>query len=154
FNTMAARLEEDQIALGQLAIRDGLTDLYNRREFERLLAEEIHRASRYRHPLSMLLIDIDKFKVINDTIGHRAGDQALRLVSFEMRTCSRKGDVVARYGGDELAVLMPETPMEDAFVLAERIRKRVLRQRLEVEDGKCVDLTLSIGVAMTTGGEF
>ena len=134
-NTMAERLENDQIALAQLAIRDSLTNLYNRREFERLLTEEMHRSIRYRHPLSLLLIDIDKFKQINDGLGHRAGDQALRLISASIREISRKGDVVARYGGDELAVLLPETPLEDALTLAERIRKLVSHQRLETDDG-------------------
>lgn len=150
-NTMAERLEHDQVTLEQLAIRDSLTDLYNRREFERLLAEELHRAARYRHPLSLLLIDVDKFKEINDGLGHRVGDHALRLVSSAIRDISRKGDIVARYGGDELAVLLPETPMDDAVVLAERIRRLVSRQQLEGDDGRKMDLTLSIGVATTSG---
>lgn len=150
-NCMAARLAQDQVELEQLAIRDSLTDLYNRREFERLLSEELHRASRYRHPLSMLLIDIDKFKEINDTLGHRAGDHALRLVSSVIRDISRKGDIVARYGGDELAALLPETPAEDAIVLAERIRRLVSHQYVEAEDGTRLGLTLSIGVASTSG---
>jgi diguanylate cyclase (GGDEF)-like protein len=150
-NTMAERLENDQIALAQLAIRDSLTNLYNRREFERLLAEEMHRSTRYHHPLSLLLIDIDKFKQINDGLGHRAGDQALRLISASIREISRKGDIVARYGGDELAVLLPETPLDDALTLAERIRKLVSHQRLETDDGSKTELTLSIGVATTSG---
>ncbi len=150
-NIMAERLENDQIALAQLAIRDSLTNLYNRREFERLLAEELHRATRYRHPLSLLLIDIDKFKAINDGLGHRAGDQALRLISSTIRDISRKGDIVARYGGDELAVLLPETPPEDALILAERIRKLVSLQPLETDSGSKTELTLSIGVATTSG---
>lgn len=149
-NEMADRLEQDQIKLAQLAVRDSLTDLYNRREFDRLLEEEVHRALRYRHPLSMLLIDIDHFKEVNDGLGHRAGDQALRLVSAAIREISRKGDVLGRYGGDELTVLLPETPIEDAMILAERIRRRISGQELRTDDGRTMRLTLSIGVATTS----
>lgn len=149
-NHMAERLEQDQIELGELAIRDSLTNLYNRREFERLLAEELHRGLRYEHPLSMLLIDIDKFKEINDKFGHRAGDHALQLVAAVISEISRKGDVIARYGGDELAALLPETPIEDAMILAERIRKQISRQYLNSDEGVRIGLTLSIGVATTS----
>lgn len=149
-NAMADSLVSDQVALEQLAIRDSLTDLYNRREFERLLVEELHRAARYYHPLSLLLIDIDRFKQINDGFGHRAGDQALRMVSAAIRDISRKGDIVGRYGGDELAVLMPETPIDDAVVVAERIRA-LASQQLTANDGSKIDITLSIGVANTDG---
>ncbi len=149
-NHMAERLERDQIELEQLAIHDSLTNLYNRREFERLLDEELYRGLRYEHPLSMLLIDVDKFKEINDKYGHRAGDQALQLVSVVIREISRKGDVIARYGGDELAVLLPETPIEDAMIIAERIRKQISRQNLNSEEGEKIALTLSIGVATTS----
>lgn len=149
-NRMAARLARDQVELEQLATRDCLTDLYNRREFDRLLFEEMHRAARYRHPLSMLLIDVDRFKEINDTLGHRAGDHALRRVAGVIRDISRKGDIVARYGGDEIAALLPETPAEDAVVLAERIRRLVSQQYVEAGNGTRLGLTLSIGVASTS----
>lgn len=152
-NQMAERLEQDQIELEELAIRDSLTNLYNRREFDRLLEEEMHRALRYEHPLSLLLIDLDKFKEINDNLGHRAGDQALRLVATMINGISRKGDVIARYGGDELALLLPETPDEDAMILAERLRKKIAREQIGVEDGEQIGLTLSIGVA-TTGPDI
>ncbi len=150
-NAMAKRLQQDQIELAQLAIRDSLTGLYNRREFERLLGEELHRSARYHHPLSLLLIDIDKFKEINDGFGHRAGDRALKMVSSAIREISRKGDIVARYGGDELAVLLPETPVDDAMVLAERIRNLIAGKSLPVSADKVMEITLSIGVAMTAG---
>ncbi|MDX9740106.1 MAG: sensor domain-containing diguanylate cyclase [Gammaproteobacteria bacterium] len=150
-NTMAKRLQQDQIELAQLAIRDSLTGLYNRREFERLLGEELHRSARYHHPLSLLLIDIDKFKEINDGFGHRAGDRALKMVSAAIRDISRKGDVVARYGGDELAVLLPETPIDDAMVLAERIRNLTAGRSLPIGTDRVMQITLSIGVAMTAG---
>jgi two-component system, cell cycle response regulator len=149
-NLMAERLERDQIELEDLAIRDSLTNLYNRREFERLLEEEMHRALRYEHPLSMLLIDIDKFKEINDNLGHRAGDHALQLVAAVIAGISRKGDIISRYGGDELATLLPETPIEDAMSLAERIRSQVSRQQLMADDGENIALSLSIGVATTS----
>lgn len=146
-NNMAERLEQDQDALEEMAIIDSLTGLYNRREFERLLDEELHRARRYQHALSLLLIDIDKFKEVNDTLGHRAGDKALQVVSEVIRDISRKGDVVARYGGDELAVLLPETPIEDAMIIAERIRQRTGHEDIRLEDDSRMNLTLSIGAA-------
>ncbi len=149
-NEMATRLEHDQIALANLAIRDSLTNLYNRREFERLLEDELHRAQRYLHPLSMLLIDVDNFKLINDSYGHLAGDLALQMVSTVINAISRKGDVVGRIGGDELAVLLPETPIEEAMILAERIRKQITRHTLPGDDSDKLQLTLSIGVATTS----
>ncbi len=149
-NEMAGRLEQDQVKLANLAIRDGLTNLYNRREFERLLEEELHRAQRYLHPLSMLLIDIDKFKEINDSYGHLAGDAALQMAATVINAISRKGDVVARYGGDELAALLPETPIEEAMILAERIRKQIASHPLLTDEGEKLQLTLSIGVATTS----
>lgn len=147
FNNMADRLEQDQIELEQMAIRDGLTELYNRREFERLLSEELQRSQRYQHAVSLLMVDIDKFKDINDTHGHRAGDDALHVVASVIRDVSRNGDVVARYGGEEIAVILPETSGADAFAMAERIRNSVANQPIMLKNGKMTELTVSVGVA-------
>lgn len=147
FNNMAERLQRHQSSLEQLAIRDSLTGLYNRREFERLLSEELQRSQRYHHAVSLLLVDIDNFKDINDSHGHAAGDNALRVLAQVIRDMSRNGDIVARYGGEELTVILPETPSDDAVAMAERMRNAVAGQPIMLPHGDVIALTASIGVA-------
>ena len=115
-------------ALWRLATRDELTGLYNRRELDRLLAEEIVRGFRHDRPLSLLLIDLDRFKQVNDTFGHPVGDLVLQAVSATICESVRSLDRVARYGGEELAVILPETSEAQALVVAERIRTRVAQR--------------------------
>lgn len=147
FNAMAARLEQDRAALKNLASRDGLTGLYNRRRFDQLLTEELYRAQRYHHPLALLLIDVDEFKHVNDTCGHQAGDDILRGVAAVIRALCRQGDAIARYGGDEFAVLLPETAGEDALALADRMCRAIAGWRADFGNGVAVAATVSIGVA-------
>ncbi len=108
-----------------LATRDELTGLYNRREMDRLLKEEVSRCQRYGHPLALVIIDIDKFKSINDTFGHIAGDNVLRSVSQLLLEQLRATDTIARYGGDEVAVILPETSESGVLLVAERMRLAV-----------------------------
>ncbi|HEX8597619.1 MAG TPA: GGDEF domain-containing response regulator [Chloroflexia bacterium] len=117
----ARRLE----VLRDLAIRDELTGLYNRRQMDRLLEEEVTRCLRYNHPLSLIILDIDNFKSINDTYGHLAGDQVLRSVARMFADKLRASDSIARYGGDELAVILPETSESGTLLVAERMRLAV-----------------------------
>ena len=147
FNMMAARLENSQAALEELATRDPLTDIYNRREFYRLLRLEIKRALRYGHNFSLILFDIDVFKDINDTYGHPVGDRVLTLIAELTTKEVRPGDVVARYGGDEFALILPEATIANALILAERIRKVISSNDIKVNPKQSVKLTLSIGVA-------
>jgi len=125
-----------------LSVTDALTGLYNRRAFDEKLAEEFERARRYRFPLSLLLIDVDNFKMFNDAMGHAEGDELLRLVAAMLKENARANDITARYGGDEFVVILPNTESKVALHLAERLRMNAR--------GICLapfQITLSIGVA-------
>ncbi len=132
----------------QFAITDALTGLANRREFYQQLEREMRRAQRYQRPLSLLMLDLDHFKEYNDRFGHLAGDQALRETAEVLRQNTRTVDILARYGGEELAIILPETDLRRAAIQAERIRAAVdahaySSQEEDPERG----LTVSIGVA-------
>ncbi|MHB1233543.1 MAG: GGDEF domain-containing protein [Burkholderiales bacterium] len=152
FNAMASKLEESQSALYELATRDGLTRLYNHRTFYTLLSDELARLQRFKRPVSLLMLDIDRFKRVNDTYGHQAGDAVIRdmseLISQQLRTIDR----VCRYGGEEIAVILPEIDPDAAANIAERLRASVETHLFEV--GATVRITISIGVASspTDGG--
>jgi two-component system, cell cycle response regulator len=144
-------LEQKRQELLMLSRTDGLTGLTNRRHFEERLAAEFQRSMRYRSPLSCLLLDIDHFKKVNDTWGHPFGDLVLKEVAQVARKALRDVDVLARYGGEELVALLPETAPEEAFRAAERVREGVGALRLPYSaPGKApvtVRCTASIGVA-------
>lgn len=128
----------------EMADIDGLTGIYNRRHLEKRLLEEIDRLSRYEHGMGMLMIDIDHFKNLNDEFGHILGDEVLREVSTLFRKHLRKADVLCRYGGEEFAVLLPETTGEKAVGVAEKLRRIVENHHFA---GLGRPLTVSIGVA-------
>ena len=143
-------LEERRLELLQLSRTDGLTGLINRRHFEERLASEFTRSERYRAPLSCFLLDIDHFKRVNDTWGHPFGDVVLKEVAGVARRALRDVDVLARYGGEELVALLPETSPEEAWRAAERVRIGVEAMRLtaQTERGpETVKCTASIGVS-------
>ena len=130
------------------AIRDFVTGLFNRRHFDGRLEEEVARSHRHGAPLSMILTDIDHFKKVNDRHGHQAGDAALRELAIRIRKMFRREDVIARMGGDEMAILMPDTPMSESFSKAERLRERVAGEPIRLEEASApVPLTISCGVA-------
>jgi diguanylate cyclase (GGDEF)-like protein len=132
----------------RLSITDELTSLYNYRFLLQRLDEEIERAKRYNRSLSLLMIDTDDFKRFNDTYGHIAGDQALADVGAALRTAVREIDVVCRYGGEEFAVVLPETDAEGAFVVAEKVRESVAAHSFSDGQGnRGVRVTVSIGLA-------
>ncbi len=147
FNMMAARLENSQAALEELATIDPLTEVLNRREFYRLLIQEMKRSRRYNKIFSLLIFDIDLFKEINDSYGHPFGDKVLRLVADLTRGEIRPGDIIARYGGDEFVLILPETAIANGIVMAERIRNVISSEDIHVNDGQTVNLFLSIGIA-------
>ncbi|MFW5812571.1 MAG: GGDEF domain-containing protein [Alkalispirochaetaceae bacterium] len=134
--------------LHQQATTDGLTGAYNRRYFDEFLASELSRAHRYGHPLSVLLLDIDRFKKYNDTWGHQAGDKALRQMVEIMHSSVREVDMIARYGGEEFVVILPETDASGAMQVGEKFRRQL---RSELTEGG--ELTVSIGVSSFDGGK-
>ena len=138
-----SRLRSAIFSLEKLASTDRLTSAWNRRRFEETIDGETHRSARYGHPLSMLLLDIDHFKRINDTHGHTEGDRVLVEVSTQVRAIMRRSDSLTRWGGEEFIVLMPNTGLERAMAMAERIRETVAAGEVE-GIGR---LTVSIGVA-------
>lgn len=147
FNTMAAALEKSQTELTELATLDGLTGLYNHRTFYVLLRGELARAQRFNRPVSLLLLDIDHFKSVNDTHGHQAGDAILRELAQLLTRESREIDRISRYGGEEITVILPETDVDAAVVIAERLRARVEAHAFTTGSGATLRLTVSVGVA-------
>jgi two-component system, cell cycle response regulator len=147
FNVMAERLAKSQSALEELSTHDPLTSLPNYRVFHRRLAEEEERSRRYGRPFSLLMLDIDLFKTVNDTYGHLAGDEALRALSAIILRAVRPIDLVARYGGEEFAIILPETTSVGALATAERIREIIATKAIPLPSGQTVNLTVSIGVA-------
>jgi diguanylate cyclase (GGDEF)-like protein len=137
-----------QMKLAEGALQDALTGLYNRRHLDERLAGELAAAQRHGRPVSVLVIDIDLFKNVNDAHGHLAGDEALKMVAFVLRAAVRREDVLARYGGEEFVVVARETPLEGASALAERIRRAVERSRC-TWNGHELGVTVSIGVTVS-----
>jgi len=134
--------------LKELATTDGLTGLLNRRSFDQILDSELSRTSRERQPLSMLMIDVDRFKAYNDHYGHQAGDTCLKLVANGLREAAlRPGDSLARYGGEEFVAILPNTDEDGAFVLAERLRRGLRELALPHEGSEKGIVTVSIGIA-------
>jgi diguanylate cyclase (GGDEF)-like protein len=154
FNAMADRVSSAQETLRRAAIRDGLTGLYNHREFYRRLHEEASRAERSGSALSILMIDLDFFKRINDNHGHLRGDAVLREAATCIVDSVREGDVVARYAGDEFAVILPHADAMQAAVIGERIRSgnRAILERADLPDDQ--GFSMSVGVAMRPDGEL
>jgi len=143
---LANELMEANKRLRDMAFKDGLTGLYNHRYFQELMGRELSRAERYRRPLSLIMIDIDHFKRINDTYGHPQGDVVLRSISRVIRKSIRESDIAARYGGEEFAIVLPETDLKGAAIAAERLRRKVEAEKIKL-NGKEIGVTISLGVA-------
>ncbi len=145
-----ARLHEE---VRDMAITDKLTGLRNRRLFDQYLTDEIARARRGNDPLALLMIDIDHFKHINDTLGHIVGDQVLQTLGRLLFGQLRQVDVAVRYGGEEFVILLPNTDPRGAKLVAERIRRVIADHPLRLTDGREVSLTVSIGIASYQGAD-
>jgi diguanylate cyclase (GGDEF)-like protein len=130
-----------------LSVTDDLTQLYNSRYLSQVLRRETKRATRSTRPLSLLFIDLDGFKAINDNHGHLFGSRALVEAASVIRASARETDVVARFGGDEFALVLPDTGSEGALFVGDRIRDRIAEHRFLEEDGLSITLTASVGVA-------
>jgi len=155
-NLATAVAEEASLALANLKVRDSLheqtirdplTGLYNRRFLEEFLLRELARANRKKHPLSIIAIDIDYFKRINDTSGHGAGDIVLRRIALLLQGHVRESDIACRVGGEEFSVLLPEASLQIGMQRAEEIRKAVYQMRLKYEERNLSAITISLGVA-------
>ena len=153
--TIAAFCLENAVNRARLrrsGLIDVLTGWHNRRYLKTRLREELARARREQQPLICVMLDVDHFKNINDTFGHAAGDEVLREVAQRIECEVRVSDVSARYGGEEFVVLLPNTSTSDAAILAERIRKAVSTDPVDIGNGRCQTVTLSIGIATASPG--
>lgn len=141
--TEQVRLEEELMTLG---IIDDLTGLYNKRHFKEQLAIEIDRVPRYEKPLSMIFLDVDHFKVVNDTHGHLYGDEVLVRLAQVLKRCVRATDLIHRNGGDEFTVLLPSADLAAAIRVAEKILAEFNQEEFKTPSGEIIHLTLSLGV--------
>lgn len=147
FSRDISERKEYERKLEEQAHTDFLTGLTSRRYFCDLVEAELLRAERYGSPLSILLLDVDHFKQVNDTYGHKTGDAVLRKVADVCRETLREVDIVSRWGGEEFAILLPETPSERAAEVAERLRGALASAQIRLEDGEPIGCTVSIGCA-------
>ena len=139
-------LESANEALEKLSQTDRLSGLFNRGHWEECLLDEFHRLSRYKGTSSLIMFDIDHFKEVNDTYGHHVGDQVIKDIGNMVNHSLRDTDKAGRYGGEEFALLLPETDANDALLLAERLRIQVM-EHIFIVDGLQVNITISLGVA-------
>ena len=149
---MALGLRDDESALtylqlAQMAFQDQLSGLANFRYFTQRFHEEIKRADRYKHLLSLLMVDLDAFKKFNDAYGHQAGNRALEHVAAILKSGVRETDLVARYGGEEFVVILPQTPKHDARSLGEELRRKIESSPVDIPDYDPVKITASLGLS-------
>lgn len=147
------KLKQSNQMLLALSITDPLTGLHNRRAMMEFLEKEFARAQRQQKPLSLVMLDLDHFKKINDNYGHQNGDAVLRAIGIELKTHLRKYDVAARFGGEEFVLILPETGLDEAVQTAERLRQNVADMRFNSELSK-LQLTVSLGIATTQNGRI
>ncbi|HEX8261800.1 MAG TPA: diguanylate cyclase [Allosphingosinicella sp.] len=148
-----ARAAEATAELQRIAATDALTGLWNRRHLLERMEAEIGRSRRAGRPLCLAILDVDHFKRVNDTHGHPAGDEVLRVLARRVRDAVRSSDVVGRMGGEEFAILMPETDRAQAQLVCERLRETVAARPVRLPSGADLAVTLSTGVALMAGGE-
>tara|TARA_R110002074_G_scaffold402287_1_gene606200 strand:- start:18448 stop:19428 length:981 start_codon:yes stop_codon:yes gene_type:complete len=143
------KLEDANKKLEILSKTDHLTQLNNRGAWESDLEKEFHRVKRNKHPCSVVMFDIDHFKKVNDTYGHQAGDEVIRRTSKLLKEMMRKSDIAGRYGGEEFAVILPDTGSANALVFTERLRQRIEMEVVEYEEFK-IKITISLGISELT----
>jgi two-component system, cell cycle response regulator len=148
------RLRDNVQTSIELAITDGLTGLFNRRYMETHLGTLVEQAAAHKKPIALLVLDIDYFKAINDGYGHDAGDDVLREFALRIRKAIRNIDLGCRYGGEEFVIVMPETDMAVATMVAERLRRRIASEPFAIQQGeRSLEVTISIGIAALSGAD-
>lgn len=146
-NEMATQLQSSYAELERQSIQDSLTGIFNKRKYDLDVCHETSRARRYGHTFSLLMIDLDHFKRVNDTYGHSAGDTVLQQTTQQMGSCLRASDRLYRYGGEEFVILLAETEKDGALAVAERIRNLIASNPVNISNGINITITVSIGVA-------
>ncbi len=147
------QLQKERQSFENLAFTDPLTGLYNRRMFLEIAKKNINEAKRYNEPLSLIMLDIDHFKRINDTYGHDIGDVVLKFLASILKNNVRASDIIARWGGEEFIILLPKTELKQAYKVAEKIRKIVEMSTIKLPDGERLNFTISLGVSSFGGYE-
>ena len=144
----ADTLRENVLAAFELAVVDALTGLNNRRFLETHLSSALDHAAHMGRPLSLMILDVDHFKLVNDTYGHDAGDEVLKGLAQRVRRVVRNADLVCRLGGEEFVIVMPDTPLLIAAKIAERVRSAVQSEMFQIDaSGRAIPVTISIGIA-------
>ncbi len=144
------QLRQKNRQLGQLAAKDGLTGLYNHRTILEILQKRISESARHKSPLSIFMFDIDRFKAVNDTYGHKFGDQVLEEIAHAIQKGVRESDICGRYGGEEFVIILPNTPASKGYVLAEKLRKKI---KALPWPKKNLSVTISGGLVSYQGGD-
>jgi two-component system, cell cycle response regulator len=148
------RLRDNVQTSIELAITDGLTGLFNRRYMETHLGTLVEQSAEHNKPITVLVLDIDYFKAINDSYGHDAGDDVLREFALRMRKATRNIDLACRYGGEEFVIVMPETDLAVATMVAERLRRRIASEPFAIQQGaRHLEVTISIGIAALSAAD-
>jgi len=150
---VGSRVVQYQQHLEHQALVDSLTGLFNRGAFERKMEEEFERAQRYHHPLSMLLLDVDNFKVVNDTYGHHWGDEVLKKIADLLKSKTRRSDYPARFGGEEFVLILPETDLENALSVEAKVHAEIKAATLGTKS-RSFSITVSAGVSSTCNKQY
>lgn len=146
-------LRARSVELRRMATTDYLTDVFIRRHFMQTSEREVARCKRYHAPLTICMMDVDHFKSVNDTFGHAVGDEVLKIIAACCKNILRELDVIGRLGGEEFAICLPQTSIEEAKPVAERCRKAVEETVIPTEDGQEVQVTISMGLAQWQDGD-
>jgi diguanylate cyclase (GGDEF)-like protein len=150
--TLAVENVELHFQVRRQAVTDELTGLSNHGSFQDLLSAEVEQVRRYHHQVGLIMLDLDNFKSVNDTYGHQQGDVVLRHVARALRDTSRDADSPARYGGEEMALILPHTDLDGSYAIAERLRTAIESLRIPGPDGP-LRVTASLGVAASSAGD-